>query len=210
MQLVERDPRRNKPLLDFINSQAVDFSADSTFAITKRLTLISVVSDALQWRLQPQVDKLMKLYFDNIQTPYAEVSIVVLRYYLRLTISSGSSPNRREHGHPDQHQVASSISLTRRRACRMCRWRRSLASPESRLPASDPGVHFELRSVERRAFAAASCLPVDIRSRGLDAPAVDMGNSSFTASTVHLPLRDAPSVSLLSFTTRCVVETVHS
>lgn len=74
MQLVERDPRRMQPLVDFILSQKIDFNADSAFTVTKRLTTIGILADGLGTRIESQVPRMIDLYFDNIQTPYAEVS----------------------------------------------------------------------------------------------------------------------------------------
>ncbi|KAG8934508.1 hypothetical protein FRC01_002240 [Tulasnella sp. 417] len=73
MQLVERDPRRMQPLVDFILSQKIDFNADSAFPVTKRLTTIGILADGLGTRIESQVSRMIDLYFDNIQTPYAEV-----------------------------------------------------------------------------------------------------------------------------------------
>ncbi|KAG8953343.1 hypothetical protein FRC04_002753 [Tulasnella sp. 424] len=73
MQLVERDPRRMQPLVDFILSQKIDFNADSAFTVTKRLTTIGILADGLGTRIESQVPRMIDLYFDNIQTPYAEI-----------------------------------------------------------------------------------------------------------------------------------------
>lgn len=73
MTLTDRDPRRCKVLLDFIKPENVDFGADSAFAITRQLTSLSAVSDTLGYRMEPQIPQLMKIYFSNFFTPYAEV-----------------------------------------------------------------------------------------------------------------------------------------
>ncbi|KAG8905939.1 hypothetical protein FRB99_007944 [Tulasnella sp. 403] len=73
VQLGDRDPRRNQPLVDFINSQQIDFSGDSAFAISKRLATVGMMTDALGSRTESQIPRLMTMYFDNIQTPYAEI-----------------------------------------------------------------------------------------------------------------------------------------
>lgn len=73
VQLSERDPRRNQPLIDFIRSQTIDFNATSAFALTKRLTATGTLSDSLGTRFESGCQQLIDLYFDNIQTQYAEV-----------------------------------------------------------------------------------------------------------------------------------------
>ncbi|KAG9039991.1 hypothetical protein FRB95_004463 [Tulasnella sp. JGI-2019a] len=73
VQLADRDPRRNQPLIDFINSQTVDFNASSAFAVSKRLTTIGTMADSLGVRFDSSSHKLIELYFNNIQTQYAEI-----------------------------------------------------------------------------------------------------------------------------------------
>lgn len=63
-----------QPLVDFILSQKIDFNADSAFTVTKCLTTIGILADGLGTRIESQVSRMIDLYFDNIQTPYAEVS----------------------------------------------------------------------------------------------------------------------------------------
>lgn len=74
MELADRDPRRMRPLVDFILSQKIDFGASSAFAVTKRLTTIGILVDDLGTRIESQSSGMIDLYFDNIQTPYAEAS----------------------------------------------------------------------------------------------------------------------------------------
>lgn len=75
VQLADRDPRRNQPLIDFINAQTVDFNASSAFAVSKRLTAIGTMADSLGVRFDANSHTLIELYFDNIQTQYAEVRL---------------------------------------------------------------------------------------------------------------------------------------
>ncbi|KAG8858716.1 hypothetical protein FRB96_004853 [Tulasnella sp. 330] len=73
VQLGDRDPRRNQPLINFIKAQTVDFNASSAFAVSKRLTTIGTMADSLGVRFDADSHKLVELYFDNIQTQYAEI-----------------------------------------------------------------------------------------------------------------------------------------
>lgn len=77
MQLSERDPRRMQPLVDFIFSKKIDFNADSAFTVTKCLTTIGILADDLGTRIETQVPGMIDIYFDNIQTPYAEASLSI-------------------------------------------------------------------------------------------------------------------------------------
>ncbi|KAG9009627.1 hypothetical protein FRB90_008255, partial [Tulasnella sp. 427] len=77
IQLVDRDPRRMQPLVDFIVSQKVDFNADSAFVVTKRLSTMGNLVDALGSRIESRVPGMIDLYFDNIQTPYAEARVLM-------------------------------------------------------------------------------------------------------------------------------------
>lgn len=85
IQLTDRDPRRNQPLIDFISSQTVDFNAASAFAVSKRLTAVGTMADSLGARFDNSAEDLIHTYFDNLQTQYAEVKILSLSIvsYLR-------------------------------------------------------------------------------------------------------------------------------
>ncbi|KAN0100847.1 hypothetical protein V8E55_000831, partial [Tylopilus felleus] len=71
--LEDRDPRRNKPLVDWILSLQLDFQGDSAFAVTKSLNAVSVLIDAMGVRFNPISEKYVSLFFDNADSDYAEI-----------------------------------------------------------------------------------------------------------------------------------------
>ncbi|WWD21364.1 hypothetical protein CI109_105848 [Kwoniella shandongensis] len=73
--LCDQDPRRFKPLVDFCINMALnaDFQAGSAFDLARRVQLARSVIRCLQWRFNAWADDFVKLYFDSIACPYAEV-----------------------------------------------------------------------------------------------------------------------------------------
>ncbi|KAH9947705.1 ARM repeat-containing protein [Amylocystis lapponica] len=72
-QLIDRDPRRAKPIVDWVLSLPLEFHSDSAFAMSKTLSLFNVVVDAFGPRFLPLCDKYMHIFFDNADTGYAEI-----------------------------------------------------------------------------------------------------------------------------------------
>lgn len=71
-QLVERDPRRAKPIVDFIISLPLEFHGDSTFAMYKSLSLFTILIESLGLRFLPYSARYANLFLDNANTGYAE------------------------------------------------------------------------------------------------------------------------------------------
>jgi proteasome activator subunit 4 len=89
--LVGRDPRRIQPLVDFIVNMNVDYNSSSAFVgklmhfytrqaialtmtpVSKCLSVIGTLQNALDVRFEYKSDEFLKTYFDNVQTEYAEV-----------------------------------------------------------------------------------------------------------------------------------------
>ncbi|ORX39177.1 putative membrane protein [Kockovaella imperatae] len=73
--LNERDPRRNKPLIDFCMDTALnaDFNGGSAFDLSRRVQIVRSVIRCLQWRFNAWADETVDLYFKAIACPYAEV-----------------------------------------------------------------------------------------------------------------------------------------
>ncbi|KAI0961210.1 hypothetical protein AcV7_000369 [Taiwanofungus camphoratus] len=72
-QLLDRDPRRATPIVNFILSLPLEFHNDSAFAMNKSLSLFSVLIDCLGPRFLPMGDKYVHLFLDNANTGYAEI-----------------------------------------------------------------------------------------------------------------------------------------
>ncbi|KAH7927359.1 hypothetical protein BV22DRAFT_1031842 [Leucogyrophana mollusca] len=71
--LVDFDPRRNQPLVDWVLALQLDFQGDSAFAMTKTLNVVTELIDATGLRFQPMSHKYLSLFFDNANTSYAEI-----------------------------------------------------------------------------------------------------------------------------------------
>ncbi|WVR08974.1 hypothetical protein IAU60_006033 [Kwoniella sp. DSM 27419] len=73
--LCDQDPRRFKPLVDFCITTALnaDFQSGSAFELARRVQLVRSVIRCLQWRFNAWADDFVKLYFQSISCPYAEV-----------------------------------------------------------------------------------------------------------------------------------------
>ncbi|KAL0578024.1 Proteasome activator BLM10 [Marasmius crinis-equi] len=69
----ERDPRRNKPLVDWILSLSLDFNGDSAFAMNKTLTIFTTLVENLGVLFDSLSDQYVNLLFDNANTTYAEM-----------------------------------------------------------------------------------------------------------------------------------------
>ncbi|KAF8559342.1 hypothetical protein OG21DRAFT_1402974 [Imleria badia] len=75
--LEDRDPRRNKPLVDWILSLHLDFQGDSAFAVTKSLNAVSILVDAMGVRFNPISEEYVSLFFDNADSNYAEIRNII-------------------------------------------------------------------------------------------------------------------------------------
>lgn len=77
--LDKRDPRRCKPMIDWIYSIPLDFHSDSAFAMTKGLLCIEVLVENFGTRFSQLVDRYANLMFDNLATGYAELRVHVVQ-----------------------------------------------------------------------------------------------------------------------------------
>ena len=88
--LEERDPRRNRALVDWILALSLDFNADSAFAskplslsdlsglnlytsVNKTVTIFTTLVENLGMLFNPLSDKYVNLLFDSANTSYAEM-----------------------------------------------------------------------------------------------------------------------------------------
>lgn len=73
--LHEQDPRRYKPLVDFMLSTALsaDFQGGSAFDLSRRVQLSRSVLRCLRWRFSAWSPEFEKLYFSALSCPYADV-----------------------------------------------------------------------------------------------------------------------------------------
>ncbi|KAG6381418.1 armadillo-type protein [Boletus reticuloceps] len=99
--LEDRDPRRNKPLVDWILSLQLDFQGDSAFAVTKSLNAVVVLMDAMGVRFNPISGKFVSLFFDNADSNYAEI---------RNTIASALYLIARNRWRPSYPSVAALLA----------------------------------------------------------------------------------------------------
>ncbi|KAF7310620.1 hypothetical protein HMN09_00604800 [Mycena chlorophos] len=80
-QIQDRDPRRSKPLIDWILSLPFDdFSGDSAFAMSKSLYLFGLVADGLGVRFRPRADKSINMLLDNANNGYNEIRAHISAY----------------------------------------------------------------------------------------------------------------------------------
>ncbi|KAF8527908.1 ARM repeat-containing protein [Hysterangium stoloniferum] len=73
LQLRYWDPRRNRPLINFIRSLPLEFSGGSPFLMSKSISLIGIMVDCLGQRFEPYAEEYVQLFFDNADTGYAEI-----------------------------------------------------------------------------------------------------------------------------------------
>ncbi|KAF8887975.1 hypothetical protein CPB84DRAFT_1684385 [Gymnopilus junonius] len=71
--LQKRDPRRNKPLIDWLLSLPLEFNGDSAFEMTKPLCLFGILVEALGLYFNPLAGPYIKLLFENTNSGYAEI-----------------------------------------------------------------------------------------------------------------------------------------
>ncbi|KAJ7293229.1 hypothetical protein C8J57DRAFT_19449 [Mycena rebaudengoi] len=80
LQLKDRDPRRNKPLLDWISSLPLDFAGTSSFEMSKSFFLFGLLVDGLRVHFRPSADAAVKLLFDNANNGYNEIRAHISTY----------------------------------------------------------------------------------------------------------------------------------
>ncbi|KAJ7071512.1 hypothetical protein C8F01DRAFT_1110832 [Mycena amicta] len=80
VQIQDRDPRRNKQLIDWILNLPLDFTGDSAFAMSKSLYLFGLVADGLGVRFRPRADQSVNMLFDNANNGYNEIRAHVSAY----------------------------------------------------------------------------------------------------------------------------------
>ncbi|KAJ8084329.1 Proteasome activator BLM10 [Marasmius tenuissimus] len=81
----ERDPRRNKALVDWILSLSLDFNADSAFAMNKTVTIFTTLVENLGVLFNPLSDKYVNLLFDSANTSYAEMRAHIAQLLYTMT-----------------------------------------------------------------------------------------------------------------------------
>ncbi|KAF8587289.1 ARM repeat-containing protein [Ramaria rubella] len=73
LQLQNRDPRRNQPLINFILELPLEFTGASPFLMSKSIGLVGIMAECLGPRFEPFSDKYIQLFFNNADTGYAEI-----------------------------------------------------------------------------------------------------------------------------------------
>lgn len=71
--LLNLDPRRFQPLVDWILSLHLDFQGDSAFSMTKALNVIVVFIDSVGVRFNSVSEKYASTFFNNADSNYAEI-----------------------------------------------------------------------------------------------------------------------------------------
>ncbi|WVQ81077.1 hypothetical protein IAT38_003199 [Cryptococcus sp. DSM 104549] len=73
--LLDADPRRFKPIVDFCIKTALnaDFESGTAFHLSRTVQLVRSVVRCLQWRFNAWADDFAALYFKTVECPYAEV-----------------------------------------------------------------------------------------------------------------------------------------
>ncbi|KAJ3537454.1 hypothetical protein NMY22_g5581 [Coprinellus aureogranulatus] len=72
-QLVHRDPRRSKVMVDWLFNLPLEFRGESAFQMAKSVILFSNLVDALGLFFNPHAPKYAELFFNNADTDYAEI-----------------------------------------------------------------------------------------------------------------------------------------
>ncbi|BEI84863.1 hypothetical protein CcaverHIS002_0502640 [Cutaneotrichosporon cavernicola] len=77
--LHEQDPRRYKPLVDFMleTALAADFQSGSAFDLSRRVQLCRSVLRCLRWRFESWSPEFAQLYFKALDCPYADVRALI-------------------------------------------------------------------------------------------------------------------------------------
>ncbi|KAL6304169.1 ARM repeat-containing protein [Sparassis latifolia] len=71
--LLDRDPRRAAPMIDWIMSLPLEFHGDSAFDMNKSLSLFGILVDSCSLRFTPLCIKYIDLFLSNANTGYAEI-----------------------------------------------------------------------------------------------------------------------------------------
>ncbi|KAF5337321.1 hypothetical protein D9611_003207 [Ephemerocybe angulata] len=72
-QLIKRDPRRSKVLVDWILALPLEFAGESAFQMTKAIGLLSMLLDGAGLFFKPESLKYAEIFFANAGTDYAEI-----------------------------------------------------------------------------------------------------------------------------------------
>ncbi|KAH0590354.1 hypothetical protein H2248_000511 [Termitomyces sp. 'cryptogamus'] len=72
-QLRNLDPRRNKPMIDWILALPLEFSGDSAFAMSKSITILGILIESLGVFFNTKADKYIQIFFENANTDYADM-----------------------------------------------------------------------------------------------------------------------------------------
>jgi proteasome activator subunit 4 len=78
--LVNRDPRRNKPLIDYVGTLHLDAESSEAFNQAKNLYLVGTTMKTLGWHFLPWADKYLDEFWEAIANPYTEVSCHNVRF----------------------------------------------------------------------------------------------------------------------------------
>ncbi|KAG1755009.1 uncharacterized protein EDB91DRAFT_1096702 [Suillus paluster] len=71
--LLNVDPRRFQPLVDWILSLHLDFQGDSAFSMTKALNIVVVFIDSVGVRFNSVSERYASIFFNNADSNYAEI-----------------------------------------------------------------------------------------------------------------------------------------
>lgn len=77
--LNEQDPRRYKPLVDFMldSARTADFHADSAFELYRRVQMPRSILRCQRWHAQGLAPELTKLFFSNLDCPYTDIRSII-------------------------------------------------------------------------------------------------------------------------------------
>ncbi|KAF6766226.1 hypothetical protein DFP72DRAFT_838774 [Ephemerocybe angulata] len=81
-QLIKRDPRRSKVLVDWILALPLEFAGESAFQMTKAIGLLSMLLDGAGLFFKPESLKYAEIFFANAGTDYAEPSYPSIETFL--------------------------------------------------------------------------------------------------------------------------------
>lgn len=85
--LDDRDPRRNKPLVDWVLSLPLDFHGDSAFEMNKSLSTLSTLAEAGDYGLGSKADSYVQLLLSNANTSFAETRMLITQNLSSLIYS---------------------------------------------------------------------------------------------------------------------------
>ncbi|KAK4685506.1 proteasome activator subunit 4, partial [Tremellales sp. Uapishka_1] len=77
--LQESDPRRYKPLIDFMLDTAfhADFASEGAYDLARKVQLVRSCLKSMQWKFEAWADQFLDLYFKAIACPHSEVRVLM-------------------------------------------------------------------------------------------------------------------------------------